>query len=434
MSGFLKIKGKAIVSVVLISLTAVIISAGVGVYISRVTSEEAAIHLAREVAESNAKTVKTSIDSAFQTARSIAVSFASIRDTNNINRKTLDSILKDTLVSSPNLLGTWSIWEPNALDGEDAKFVNTPGHDATGRYLPYWYRANGEIGVAALEAYEELGDGDYYLLALNSGTEQLLAPYLYPVGGEDVLLTSIVVPVVKDGKSLGVGGVDIALSSIQKDLAAIKPLEEGYLTLISSAGMIVAHVDGDMVSKSVDEIGFSPEIMSALSKNEMIELSHETINGVPSFQVMVPMLFGKYSEPWGLVVTIPNSKIFQATNEMTETIFFLTLGLGVLVAFAAMLFGSSLSRPIVRMTDAMSELASGNLEAAIPAQDRSDEIGKMASAVQVFKDNAVESKRLAAETVQQQAAAEHEKEAQRARVVKREEDERTAVEKTYSRV
>jgi len=51
------------------------------------------------------------------------------------------------------------------------------------------------------------------------------------------------------------------------------------------------------------------------------------------------------------------------------------------------------SRPITAMTETMRRLASGEMAAEIPGVDRKDEIGKMAGAVRVFKDNAVEAER-----------------------------------------
>jgi methyl-accepting chemotaxis protein len=52
------------------------------------------------------------------------------------------------------------------------------------------------------------------------------------------------------------------------------------------------------------------------------------------------------------------------------------------------------ARPITAMTEAMRRLAGGEMSAEIPGVDRKDEIGKMASAVLVFKDNALETERM----------------------------------------
>jgi methyl-accepting chemotaxis protein len=70
---------------------------------------------------------------------------------------------------------------------------------------------------------------------------------------------------------------------------------------------------------------------------------------------------------------------------------------GIAVALLAFLIGRGVSRPIGAMTQAMRELASGRLDLAIPGTGRRDEIGAMAGAVEVFKQNAIERLRLEAE-------------------------------------
>ncbi len=66
----------------------------------------------------------------------------------------------------------------------------------------------------------------------------------------------------------------------------------------------------------------------------------------------------------------------------------------------------ALSRPVEAMTRAMGRLASGDLNVAIPAVGRRDEIGHMAAAVLTFKQNAEEKVRLEAEAEIQRVAAE----------------------------
>ncbi len=70
-------------------------------------------------------------------------------------------------------------------------------------------------------------------------------------------------------------------------------------------------------------------------------------------------------------------------------------GLAILVGFIVA-FGLTrlIARPIVAMTAVMRELAVGNKAVAVTAQNRSDEIGAMAKAVEVFRRNALEAERL----------------------------------------
>ena len=71
---------------------------------------------------------------------------------------------------------------------------------------------------------------------------------------------------------------------------------------------------------------------------------------------------------------------------------------------AGMFLARSIAKPVSKMTGAMLELAEGNKAIDIPAQGQKDEIGDMAGAVQVFKDNMIKADRLAEEQRQEEAA------------------------------
>ena len=71
--------------------------------------------------------------------------------------------------------------------------------------------------------------------------------------------------------------------------------------------------------------------------------------------------------------------------------------LGALVAILIWFTAFRLGRPLRRMTHCMSGLAGGDNFVNVPALGQGDEIGEMAQAVQVFKENAVEMARMAAE-------------------------------------
>jgi methyl-accepting chemotaxis protein len=72
------------------------------------------------------------------------------------------------------------------------------------------------------------------------------------------------------------------------------------------------------------------------------------------------------------------------------TIGILVLMIGMAIAW---LISRTISQPLVAMTDAMLQLAAGDLEVSIPAAERADEIGRMAQAMFVFKQNQAEIER-----------------------------------------
>ncbi|NYZ17174.1 HAMP domain-containing protein [Azospirillum sp. RWY-5-1] len=71
--------------------------------------------------------------------------------------------------------------------------------------------------------------------------------------------------------------------------------------------------------------------------------------------------------------------------------------------------GRNVSRPVVAMTAAMTRLADGDTAVEVPAAGRRDEIGRMAAAVQVFKEGLARTRAMEEEVRRSQEQAEVEK-------------------------
>lgn len=86
---------------------------------------------------------------------------------------------------------------------------------------------------------------------------------------------------------------------------------------------------------------------------------------------------------------------------------FTAIAIGGITALAvaialALLLSRGIVTPISRMTAAMTRLAGGDKTVEIPAAGRKDEVGEMAAAVQVFKDNLIRNEEMAAESTRRQ--------------------------------
>jgi methyl-accepting chemotaxis protein len=92
---------------------------------------------------------------------------------------------------------------------------------------------------------------------------------------------------------------------------------------------------------------------------------------------------------WAMVTTIAEDEAFEPVAQLRNTM--LAIGAGLLAAAALLgfLFSRSITRPISRLTETMEALAEGKLDTEVSGAGRSDEIGDMAKAVQVFKENAL---------------------------------------------
>ncbi|WP_337998281.1 methyl-accepting chemotaxis protein [Oleispirillum naphthae] len=95
------------------------------------------------------------------------------------------------------------------------------------------------------------------------------------------------------------------------------------------------------------------------------------------------------------------SRSAQEAGEIRAAALLQTLvisGVAVLLAIGAGLtMKNGIGTPLMAMTEAMRRLADGDKSIEIPAHGRRDEVGAMSAAVEVFKQNAIEADRLAAE-------------------------------------
>ncbi|OPY95300.1 chemotaxis protein, partial [Bradyrhizobium sacchari] len=83
--------------------------------------------------------------------------------------------------------------------------------------------------------------------------------------------------------------------------------------------------------------------------------------------------------------------VIDGTTTVQATAGGLAVLFGLIVAF---LIARSIVGPLTSMTRAMGQLAGGNLAVEVPGRGKADEIGDMAKAIEVFKDNMVDTERL----------------------------------------
>ena len=102
----------------------------------------------------------------------------------------------------------------------------------------------------------------------------------------------------------------------------------------------------------------------------------------------------------------------EAASAWARGVTWLALVLVGLAAIGAMAFSFfRIARPLQAMTAAMNTLATGQTGIVVPGTGRRDELGAMAAAVQVFKDNLIRTRALEEETAQARASAEEQRKA-----------------------
>ncbi len=296
-----------------------------------------------------------------------------------VSREQVNAVMADVLGRSKGVLAFSLGLEPNVLDGRDAAYVNSKGHDATGRFIPYWYRKDGQPTLEPLTGYDK---DDWYLLPKKTLQDAPVEPYKYPVAGKDVLMTSLMTPIVVGGRFVGVAGADIDLSFLTDELGQIRPFGEGRVRLLSAGGRYIAHEEAAMVGQSMADL--PGELAERLKRGEAVRQVHAGANG-DLVRYLQPFAIGKAGTYWTLEVELPLRVTTASATHMTYVAGGIALlAMGLLVLTLAGLL-TRILQPVESLRRAMADLSSGSadLRARLPfAGD--DEIGQIATAYNVF--------------------------------------------------
>jgi methyl-accepting chemotaxis protein len=246
-----------------------------------------------------------------------------------------------------------------------------------------------------------MGIEGWYLAPLRNNRTTLVAPYIYPVEGRDVLMSTVSVPIMADGKGIGIATVDFDMTKLQEKLAQIKPLGEGEVMLVSDSGTWSAIGDPKALGQPVAD---GDPVKAWLGSDQMVR---GEANGFAYF--VVPVQFRGPAETWRVVIRVPESAI---TGGAVDTaIMIAAVIVGVLLAGVALFWwlGNAVAKPVVRVSAATDAIAAGDLDGAIPGTERKDELGDLARAIGVLRDGQKERRRLAKEQEAAKRAAEEER-------------------------
>ena len=126
----------------------------------------------------------------------------------------------------------------------------------------------------------------------------------------------------------------------------------------------------------------------AQSNEQKITISQaEIYNEKPSIMAVTDIQF--QSAIWTLVAVQEIDEIFAPLTEARNVMLSVVFGVLALVGFIGFLVSRSITKPISSLTNSMSLIANGALETEVRGANRGGEIGHMANAVLVFKQNAI---------------------------------------------
>ena len=201
----------------------------------------------------------------------------------------------------------------------------------------------------------------------------------------DAPASFIAAPVYDQGLQAGVLAYQMPLGRISEVLARTKGLgESGHVYLVGQDGLVRNNPPETEVDEAFSLTLDGAVVRAALDGTPGIgELAD--FDGVAHVAAARPLSFG--GSDWAVVALENKAEILAPSAGLRNTMMLIGGVLLALSALCSVLIARTITRPVAKLTDTMSEIAGNQLDTEVPGLERADELGDMAKAVEVFRQN-----------------------------------------------
>ncbi|MFY8325336.1 methyl-accepting chemotaxis protein [Pseudoalteromonas sp. ZZD1] len=323
------------------------------------------------------------INEAYRVPFSFAAIVGSQDAASTLSRESVVQLNKSLIERNSNISSIYSQFEANGFDNKDAQFTRGYTHSVAGEGTLEVYFTRSREGVIeqqvvddAAEKYvttlNEFGqrEAEWYLCAKDTKTSCIMEPYLYEISpGYSEMMTSLVVPVLRNGRFIGVTGVDLTLPVFQTMTEQLsKDLYNGQarVTLLSSLDLVVgsSHYK-DKLGRPLKE-SVSNSLVTSFERLKKEAGIHKVNN---EYLVNYPITIKLAGKQWNLLIEVPTElalsgphALAQTMDENASTLGGLILITGIVIAavafFVMLIVIKSIIAPLQQIQKRVDNLAS----------------------------------------------------------------------------
>lgn len=305
-------------------------------------------------------------------------------------RKAIDTALVGVLEGNEAYATAFVYLEQNRIPDENGRFnqkdiaysaIVYPDSNGSGYIF--------EKHEDAFENYEKA----FYKQMKATGEPYIYEPYVYNLMGKDRMMVSVIAPIWDaDGVFLGVGGVDVALTSMQTQRYAATGYRSTHMVSLAEDGtVLVDSANPSTVGQKASDIGYSimmkhgEEIRSMPEgnyENSLFVIDKKATNFATNkrgISVTIPLKISSGNQ-WTLYIAIDRSEFYFMIIEGIGKLTFIMVALGFLMLHIVFSTIQKCLAPIQEIMEGASKLEAGDLKIHIDV-DSKDELGRLA---QVF--------------------------------------------------
>ena len=309
------------------------------------------------------------------------------------SREDLNEILREIVLANDNIEGVSVVFEPDAFDGQDAAHVGDELSDGSGRVT--LYAARDDNDNVEFESEWGYDSASWYQKPKSSMKPTLTEAFYDEVDGEKTMLVSYSIPLIEDGKFIGVVDADLNLTSVQENFAKISTPDNVYL-LVDNTGNLVAHgMSPDSLMKNAFDLMKSPdeERKAAYGDTMYTATRVSPTSGKDMVYIYHGLKFPGTDSVWSIFSSTEKSKFVGAARDMVIfAVVLAVIGIVALVIILSLFVRRRLVVPIGDVSDTLARFADLDLDKDKGAkvrehQYRTDEIGSMVSSLARMANN-----------------------------------------------
>ena len=304
-----------------------------------------------------------------------------------MRRNNFDNVLFSTIKLDESLYQIYTVWKPNAVDGMDSQNIGRTGSTPTGQYAIAYTRESGELQARATS---DIDASMAYFNGPNSKRARVEQPELRTIGNKEVYAVRMMVPIINPRTSETVGGVGfmMVIDGIQQMLTSTisENDEVAIAVMYSSNGFILGSAFPDRIGKNVKDADLEygslmPDIIQTVQNGTEFRNSvyDPTLKTYVEF-TLLPIQLGNSPSTWTIMVAATRDYLLKDVRAITNFTIILAVIAISLTAVIIFLVLSATTRPIVRVTDTLKDIAQGegDLTRQIEVSSK-DETGDLAN-------------------------------------------------------
>ncbi len=215
------------------------------------TSQNDAKAYIKELSAKNAATIQEKVNESITISKIMAFKYTNaLKSGHPLKEEEVLAFMTDILNDNAFIVGFWfKIKEKEqffkAGDPQDSR----KWYDKTGQFNPYVAKAGSKITIAPGSSYSldlEWVKGPY-----EKKDVYITKPYMYPVDGVEVLMSTVAVPMYYKGEFIGSIGIDITMDTFSKMAKNIKLYDNGYVFMVDHHQFVIGHPQAKFVGKDL---------------------------------------------------------------------------------------------------------------------------------------------------------------------------------------